>query len=65
MTSKEIDEVVKKLRANAFIGFETAEEDAQLISDVIKTVSNNEFNISYAQSILSDAIKLLPLIAKI
>lgn len=65
MTSKEINEAVKELRTNSFIGFETVEEDAQLIADVIKAVSNNGFSISYAQAILSDAKKILPSIVKI
>lgn len=65
MNRKEIDKVVKEKCSNRLIGFETLEEDAQLIADVIKVVFNNDFTISYAQGILSDAQKLLPMIAKI
>lgn len=66
MNSKEIEQTVKDICENRFaIDFETSKEDAQLIADVIKVISNNGFSISYAQAILSDAQKILPLIVEL
>lgn len=60
---KFIEKMVKEICENRLIGFESRQEDAQLIAKVIKTLAGEEnLPISYAQAILEDAKKILPMI---
>ncbi len=61
----EIQKQVEEIYSNRFIGFESVEK-AQLITEIISILSNADYlTVSCAQSILSDAIKILPIITLI
>lgn len=55
--------IVEKICENRLIGFESKQEDAQLIAKVIETLAGEEnLSISHAQAILEDAKKILPML---
>lgn len=57
-------EIVEKICENRLIGFESSQEDAQLIAKIIETLAGEEnLTISYALAILEDAKKILPMVA--
>lgn len=57
-----IEKMVKEICENRLIGFESKQEDAQLIAEVIKILAKKNLSISYAQAILEDAKKILSMI---
>ncbi|WP_066895715.1 hypothetical protein [Clostridium nigeriense] len=57
------EKIIKKICENRLIGFESKQEDAQLIAKVIETLAGEEnLSISHAQAILEDAKKIIPMI---
>lgn len=58
--------VIEKRKQLDLFGFKSNKEDAQLIAIVVNTLANEtNMTTSRANSILEDAIKLLPLISTI
>lgn len=58
------EKIVEKICENRLIGFESKQEDAQLIAKVIETLAGEEnLTISHALAILEDTKKIIPMIA--
>lgn len=57
------EKIIKKICENRLIGFESKQEDAQLIAKVIETLAGEEnLSISHALAVLEDAKKILPML---
>ncbi|WP_195954681.1 hypothetical protein [Clostridium tertium] len=55
--------IIESICENRLIGFESKQEDAQLIAKVIETLAGEEnLSISHAQAILEDAKKIIPML---
>ena len=58
---KDYSKKIEELCENRLFGFQSKQEEAQLIADIISNLSREkDMTISRAEAILSDAIKLLP-----
>ncbi|MPM79955.1 hypothetical protein SDC9_126998 [bioreactor metagenome] len=57
------EKIIKKICENRLEGFESKQEDAQLIAKVIETLAGEEnLSISHALAVLEDAKKILPML---
>lgn len=55
-------EKIEEICKNRLIGFNSLEEDAQLIEKVVEIFEKENLSISRAQEILEDIIKIIPMI---
>lgn len=63
---KDYSESVKELCSNRLYGFQSRQDDAQFVANVVNVLANEKnMTVNRAQAILSDATKLIPLISVI
>ena len=60
--SSKYREKIEEICQNGLIGFNSLEEDAQLIVKIIEIFEEENLSISRAQEILEDVIKIIPMI---
>lgn len=60
--SSKYREKIEEICKNRLIGFNSLEEDAQLIEKVVEIFEKENLSISRAQEILEDIIKIIPMI---
>lgn len=56
---------VSVIRNNKMLGFESRQEDAYLIAEIIRILSDRNISVENAKAILSDTQRIIPRIIKL
>ena len=62
---KETEQRVRNIFSNRFLNFDTPEDDAQLVVDTIKVLTDRGISVNRALSVIRDVSKIIPMIAEL
>ncbi len=62
---KKTEQKVKNIFSNRLLGFDTPEDDAQLVVDTIRVLMGRGISVNRALSVLGDVSKIIPMIAEL
>lgn len=62
---KETEQRVRTIFSNRLLDFDAPEDDAQLVVDTIKVLTDRGISVNHALSIIRDVSKIIPMIAEL
>lgn len=65
MRRNKLRKKVKKTLSNRMLRWESLEDDAPIICDVVDVLANRGITVDHAASILRDSIKIIPMVKEL
>lgn len=62
---KKTEQKVRNIFSNRLLGFSAPENDAQLVVDTIRVLTDRGISVNRALSIIGDVSKIIPMIAEL